>query len=118
VYLVDLKNFAIDPEELTIEAGDTVEWHIVSGRHSTTSKDDAWDSGELQQGMTFAHRFETAGVYPYFCRPHDFMRGTVTVLPRPSLWERWGILLVAGEGLVLIGAGAYALWRHRPAPLP
>ena len=28
------------------------------------------------------------GVYPYFCTPHDFMRGTITVLEAPSLWER------------------------------
>jgi plastocyanin len=113
IYVVELSNFAIEPEALTIEAGDTVEWRIVSGRHSATSKDDAWDSAALGEGATFAQRFDAAGVYPYFCTPHDFMRGTVTVLPAPSFWERWGSWLVAGEGLALIAAGLYALRRYR-----
>jgi plastocyanin len=87
-YVVELSNFAVEPRELTIRAADTVEWRIVSGRHSSTSKDAAWDSGELEQGAAFAQQFDVPGVYPYFCTPHDFMRGTITVLEAPSLWER------------------------------
>jgi plastocyanin len=87
-YVVELSNFAVEPQALTIHAGDTVAWRIVSGRHSSTSKDDAWDSGELEGEATFAQRFDVPGVYPYFCTPHDFMRGTITVLEEPSLWER------------------------------
>lgn len=86
-YVVELGNFAIDPPALTIEAGDAVEWRIVSGRHSSTSNAH-WDSGEMTEGVTFAQQFDEPGVYPYFCTPHDFMRGTITVLPAPSLWER------------------------------
>jgi plastocyanin len=95
-YLVEVGNFAIEPRELTIQAGDTVEWRIVSGRHSATAKDEAWDSGELEQGAAFAQRFDVAGVYPYFCTPHDFMRGTITVLEAPSWWERVKAWLAAG----------------------
>jgi plastocyanin len=87
-YVVNLSNFAVEPKELTIRAGDTVEWRIMSGRHSSTAKDEAWDSGELEQGATFTQQFDLPGVYPYFCTPHDFMRGTVTVLEAPTLWER------------------------------
>ena len=87
-YVVELSNFAVEPRALTIWAGDTVEWRIVSGRHSSTSKDAAWDSGELERGASFAQQFDVPGVYPYFCTPHDFMRGTVTVLEAPSLWQR------------------------------
>ena len=87
-YVVELSNFAVEPVSLTIHAGDTVEWLIVSGRHSSTSKDGAWDSGELEQGVAFTQRFDVPGVYPYFCTPHDFMRGTITVLEPPSFWER------------------------------
>jgi plastocyanin len=87
-YVVELSNFAVEPKELTIRAGDTVEWRIISGRHSSTAKDAAWDSGELGQDATFAQRFDLPGIYPYFCTPHDFMRGTITVLPSPSFWER------------------------------
>ncbi|MGH6918236.1 MAG: plastocyanin/azurin family copper-binding protein, partial [Geminicoccaceae bacterium] len=95
-YLVEVSNFAIEPPDLTIQAGDTVEWRIVSGRHSSTSKDEAWDSGELEQGAAFAQRFDVPGVYPYFCTPHDFMRGTITVLPAPSWWQRVKTWLATG----------------------
>jgi plastocyanin len=111
-YVVEVSNFAIEPPDLTIQAGDTVKWRILSGRHSSTSKDDAWDSGALENGASFAQRFDMAGVYPYFCTPHDFMRGTITVLESPSFWERWNTWLAAGEGLVLIAAGLYALRRY------
>ena len=97
-YVVELSNFAVEPQSLTIQAGDMVEWRIVSGRHSSTSRDQDWDSGELEQGAAFAQRFELPGVYPYFCTPHDFMRGTITVLEAPSWWERFKAWLVAGEG--------------------
>jgi plastocyanin len=95
-YLVELSNFAVDPPALIIEAGDTVEWRILSGRHSSTAKDGVWDSGEMEEGVIFAQRFDVPGVYPYFCTPHDFMRGTITVLEAPSLWERVKAWLAAG----------------------
>jgi plastocyanin len=87
-HVVEISNFAIEPPALTIEAGDTVEWRIVSGRHSSTAKGGAWDSGEMTQSVTFAQQFDVPGVYPYFCTPHDFMRGTITVVEAPTWWER------------------------------
>lgn len=112
-HAVELSNFAVDPAALTIEEGDTVEWRVVSGRHSSTAKDASWDSGEFDEGVTFSRRFDVAGVYPYFCTPHDFMRGTVTVLPGPSFWERWSTWMVAGVAIVLIAAGSALLLRRR-----
>jgi plastocyanin len=112
-YGVELRNFAVDPAALTIEEGDTVEWRIVSGRHTSTAKDGSWDSGTLEQGLTFSQRFDVAGTYPYFCTPHDFMRGTITVLPGPSLWQRWSTWMVAGVALLLIAAGLFGLRRYR-----
>jgi len=88
LHVVEVSNFAIEPPALTIQAGDSVEWRIVSGRHSSTAKGGAWGSGALEQGAAFAHRFDVPGVYPYFCTPHDFMRGTITVVGPPSWWER------------------------------
>jgi plastocyanin len=95
-YVVEVSNFAIEPQALTIQAGDVVEWRILSGRHSSTSKVAAWDSGEVEQGASFAQRFDVPGVYPYFCTQHDFMRGRVTVLEAPSFWERVKAWLAAG----------------------
>lgn len=111
-HVVELSNFAVDPAALTIEAGDTVEWRVVSGRHSSTAKDGGWDSGTLEEGLTFSRRFDEPGVYPYFCTTHDFMRGTVTVLPGPGPWARWSLWMVAAVALALIAAGLFAL-HHR-----
>jgi plastocyanin len=96
-YRVEISNFAIEPQALTIEAGDTVEWLIASGRHSSTSRDGAWDSNAMEEGATFMQRFDMPGVYPYFCTPHDFMRGTITVREAPGLWQRLKAWFGAGE---------------------
>lgn len=70
--------YVFDPIGLAVEPGDTVEWVIESGSHSSTSYDDripegaeTWDSGVLsEEGTTFRHTFETEGTYDYFCTPH------------------------------------------------
>lgn len=112
-HVVELSNFAIDPSGLTIEAGDSIEWRITSGRHSTTATEGAWDSGELDEGASFVQRFDEPGVFRYFCVPHDFMRGTITVLPGPSFWQRWSTWMVAGVAVVLIAASLLVLRRRQ-----
>jgi plastocyanin len=49
--------------------------------HTTTSDSGVWDSGDLQVGQSFSFTFTDPGVYWYFCRPHPFMRGTITIDP-------------------------------------
>jgi hypothetical protein len=78
---------------VTIHPGDTVRWTWSSTGHSSTSgtpgaPNGLWDSGILGQGAAFTHTFNTAGSFPYYCRPHGAccgMRGTVTVTnPTPT----------------------------------
>jgi plastocyanin len=78
------------PSSVSIDVGDTVTWTWTgSNMHSTTSDDgqaDSWDSGTKSSG-TFAHTFDTAGVFTYHCKVHASMKGTVTVggaSPSPS----------------------------------
>ncbi|MFB6130982.1 MAG: plastocyanin/azurin family copper-binding protein [Salinigranum sp.] len=70
---------------LWIDQGTTVTWNVESGSHSTTAYSkknnkpqripdgaSSWDSGILsQQGKTFDHTFSKAGVYDYYCTPHE-----------------------------------------------
>jgi quinohemoprotein ethanol dehydrogenase len=49
--------------------------------HTTTSDNQVWDSGDLAVGQSFSFTFQDPGVYWYFCRPHPWMRGTITVDP-------------------------------------
>lgn len=69
----------------TIHVGDTVTWNWDNGIHSTTSGncctgDGNWDSGVHTAPFSFAHTFNAAGSFPYFCVVHGaMMTGTVVV---------------------------------------
>jgi plastocyanin len=77
---VVIKGFAFTPKELTVQAGTTVTWtHKDSATHTVTADDDSYKSGDLTNGATFGHLFDTAGTYKYHCSIHVSMTGTVTV---------------------------------------
>ncbi|MFB6137927.1 MAG: plastocyanin/azurin family copper-binding protein [Halobacteriaceae archaeon] len=72
------------PAVVWVEQGATVTWTIAEGSHSVTAYHPDYDhprripegavpfdSGILSTGETFEHTFETAGVYNYYCRPHE-----------------------------------------------
>lgn len=84
-----------DPELVWIEPGGTVTWTNDSGAHTATAYHpdyekpqripltaSAWNSGMFSEpGQTFEYAFEEAGVYDYFCVPHEHraMVGSVLV---------------------------------------
>ena len=89
-----------EPAGVHIAVGDTVRWIQVSGFHSVTAyhpdngnhelripeSAQPWDSDMLlaaypQRGAVFEHVFTVAGVYDYFCKPHEMagMVGRVVV---------------------------------------
>jgi glucose/arabinose dehydrogenase/plastocyanin len=80
-----IQNSAFSPAAVTINVGDTVTWRQLDFlEHTSTSgsggtPNGIWDSPFLNRGESFTHTFTTAGTFPYFCRPHTFMTGTVTV---------------------------------------
>ncbi len=85
------------PTEITIKAGDTVEWrniglipHTVTAdpRRAPSSRNielpegaSAFDSGWVTSGQSFRYTFSEPGVYRYVCLPHErsLMLGTVIV---------------------------------------
>ena len=86
---VDIKLFTFKPKSLEVPVGTTVVWTNGDAiDHSVTDGTPeklggAFDSGFFNKGGTFSFTFNKAGEYPYFCKRHDFMRGTITVLPAP-----------------------------------
>jgi plastocyanin len=72
--------FTFAPNDVTVNAGDTVHWIWDTSGHSTTSTTapggctaggtDPWDSTVLLMGATFDHTFNGAGDYSYKCIPH------------------------------------------------
>ncbi len=93
---VEARNFVFSPDTVFIEVGETVRWTVTQGQHTVTG-DPAqaqapasvrlppgaatFDSGFLDEGETFEHTFQVAGVYKYFCIPHELqgMVGWVVV---------------------------------------
>jgi plastocyanin len=69
------------PSNVTIKVGDTVQWVNEDKEipHSSTSDNGFWDSNVLGYQQDFIHTFTEVGTYPYHCRIHSFMRGTVNV---------------------------------------
>lgn len=76
---VSIENFRFAPASVKIHVGDTVQWTVDSGTHTTTSDTAVWDSATMATGQVFTFRFDQAGDYPYFCAIHTGMRATVTV---------------------------------------
>ena len=90
-------NLRFAPTEITIKAGDTVEWrNIGSVRHTVTADPgrlpgsnnielpagaETFDSGWVKGGQVFRYTFSEPGVYRYVCLPHEGARmiGTVIV---------------------------------------
>lgn len=89
-----------DPEQLTIQVGDTVTWTTVGAIPHTSTCDPAkaqnpdenvklpegaevWDSGLVNSGESWSHTFDVPGDYTYFCIPHESagMVATLTVTP-------------------------------------
>jgi plastocyanin len=85
---VTISNFQFNPANVTIQTGDMVRWTWSAGTHSATSGTGAadpmsgvvFDSGTRSSG-TFTVTFNSPGVIPYYCMPHEFlnMKGTITV---------------------------------------
>ncbi len=78
--IVEIIDFAFNPQVLLIAPGKLVRWINNGGLHHTTTADSGqWDSGMLMPGQYFDYLFTSEGVYDYHCTPHPFMTGTVVV---------------------------------------
>lgn len=77
---VTMMGLSFTPENLTVPAGTRVTWRNTDGMtHTVTSDSGIFDSGNLSNNAVYSYTFDTPGVYPYFCRLHPGMTGTITV---------------------------------------
>jgi plastocyanin len=78
--VVHVKNFAFGPANVTILAGQTVQFIDDDDTpHTVTAGDKSFDSGTLNKGGKWERTFPTAGTYTYVCAFHPYMKGTVVV---------------------------------------
>ena len=81
---------AFEPNPVQAKVGDSVTWinqdttahTVIYGANG--KPDGKFDSSPnfnplIAPGQTFAHKFDAAGKYPYYCGLHPNMVGTVTV---------------------------------------
>jgi plastocyanin len=78
---IEIADLAFDPDTLTVAVGTTVTWVSADPDlpHTSTSDDDLWASGTLNEGDEFPFTFEEAGTFAYFCEVHPDMTGTIVV---------------------------------------
>lgn len=88
------------PERITVQQGDTVEWRNPSDYvHTVTANSELaadaahvqlpqqaepFHSGNIRPGGTFRHTFEQPGTYQYVCLPHEDQGMIGTVIVEPS----------------------------------
>jgi len=84
---ITIKNFAFDPQTLTVNAGSTVRWvnyDRVTHRIvfiDTAGRDTDVDSGVLSPSQSWSsNQFKQPGTYSYYCKIHPEMTGTLIVV--------------------------------------
>jgi plastocyanin len=77
---VTIKDFKFGPASSSVHVGDTITWTNQDvAAHTATASDGSFNTGSLSQGKSGSHTFTTAGTFPYICKIHPSMKGTVTV---------------------------------------
>jgi plastocyanin len=91
VVAVEMGDYFFRPRDVTVSAGDSVRWDNV-GRvpEGHTATGEGFDSGVLEEGESFTHRFTRGGTFDYVCTLHPAMTGTVTVSGAPTAGDGEG----------------------------
>jgi plastocyanin len=78
---VEMKNTAFDPAEVTVKAGDAIEWENYDDFDHNVVADSGADfkSENFGKGGTFVWTAEAPGEVTYECTLHPGMTGTITV---------------------------------------
>lgn len=80
---IPLLEWSFTPVDITVTAGGSVTWSTQGFLDHTVTADDGSFNGAIARGRPSTLIFSTAGVYSYFCTPHPWMRGSVTVVAGP-----------------------------------
>jgi plastocyanin len=126
---VNVVDIAYEPQQVSVQVGDTVTWtHTGELPHTVTADDGSFDSHPacppdcMQEGETFTHTFTSPGEVSYYCTVHGGaggvgQAGVVVVSEAPDepeepaaaqagrLAETGGVALlgVLAAGLVALG---------------
>ena len=81
---ITIRMVKFSPETIAIKVGDVVEWSNKDLTPHTATSPPApgppeLDSGPINAGASWQHRFTKPGTFAYFCTFHPEMKGTVVV---------------------------------------
>lgn len=77
---VIIEDFTFKPADITIAVGSTVTWlNEDSVGHTATARNKSFASGLLSQDDTYSYTFTERGTFEYYCIPHPYMMGQITV---------------------------------------
>ena len=77
---VKIDNFAFTPGAITIKRGTQVTWiNHDDIPHTVDSTQGKFKSAALDTDQKFEFRFAEPGEYPYYCRMHPKMTGSIVV---------------------------------------
>ena len=77
---VAIENFTFTPGDITAAVGETITWtNADSAAHTATLDDNSCDTGNIASGASAGLVFDAAGSYPYHCKIHPNMTGTITI---------------------------------------
>lgn len=81
---VEIADFAFDPAETEVAAGETVTFTNADDvAHTATAKEGdptTFDTKEIEAGGSKEITFDEAGDYEYYCSIHEYMKGTIHVV--------------------------------------
>jgi plastocyanin len=80
VHEVSMSAFKFVPPTLEVHVGDVVEWKNADfAAHTATADDQSFDTGAIQAGEAKRVVARKKGRFPYSCRYHGAMKGTLVV---------------------------------------
>ena len=105
---VAISGFSFSPASITVAVGDTITWSDSDAQaHTATADDGSFDTGAIAgSGGTGSATFATAGTFPYHCKIHPTMTGTVTVQAAASGGGRGGATTPPTDTLEPMSDGA------------
>jgi amicyanin len=81
---VTIESYKYSPEKITVKKGTTVTWENLDlAPHTVTVEEGEGpgpDSELFGKGEKYSYTFNEAGTFPYYCKPHPYMKGEVVVI--------------------------------------
>lgn len=79
-HTVVIEDMEFTPADLTVKAGDTIEWVNKDPMpHNVSSQAGGFDSDDLPAGKSWKYTAEKKGDFPYLCTLHRSMKANLKV---------------------------------------